>query len=163
MFNYLRMIDDKREAIERASFLPDPKAFLALSLDAMLHFVAQMSQHYKTPASSMIFVLNNANYLLQAQGLQDADTKTIELQIQDTIKTFLTAWKSLVRTLSPDPTMAPKTHNLPSRDKLKLFSAAFDEITNEQAKLVIPDGHLRDSLRAQIVETMLPPLRRSST
>jgi Exo70 exocyst complex subunit len=57
--------------------------------------------------------------------------------------------------LSSDPEQAPKTHALPSRDKLKQFQTAFDEACECQRHLIISDTELLSSVRHQVREVVL--------
>lgn len=58
--------------------------------------------------------------------------------------------------LSADPAEAPKTFNMPSRDKLKHFQSAFEEAYDVQKSLAMADAELLRSLRMQIREIVLP-------
>lgn len=57
--------------------------------------------------------------------------------------------------LSSDPEQAPKTHALPSRDKLRQFQASFEESCEVQKHLIIYDPELLNSVRHQVRELIL--------
>lgn len=129
------------------------------------------SRQYKQPVASLVFQLNNLNYLLI--GIKSLDPSLIDPSIEQhladsvgsLIKSSLTQyarcwlsyrWKALAMRLSADPIEAPKTFNMPSRDKLKYFQSAFEEASDLQKSLSIADAELLRSLRMQIREIVLP-------
>jgi Exo70 exocyst complex subunit len=64
-------------------------------------------------------------------------------------------WKLIVSSLSSNPDEAPKTHALPSRDKLKQFQASFGEACECQKHLLLSDPELLSSVRSQVKELVL--------
>lgn len=134
---------------------------------------------YEAPTLSSLFLLNNYNYIvkaLQRSGLlallQEGGITGVENQYQQLINeqktTYSKCWGKVLNVLlEMEKPMSGHKANEPQaklkdkqrqaiKDKFKGFNTEFEELHQIQKTYAVPDTQLRDQLRSENVELILP-------
>lgn len=165
---YLRILSDEMSLVNWC--VDQPESLISGLLRCLLEIIDGHSRTiFKTSASQAMFRLNNINFCLtRIQSLiKDNQDNTLQAQFSTILSTIQTSigkdilslmagWRAMSNVLSSDPQQAPRTHALPSRDKLRAFLQAFDELLSEHQSLLVTDNQLRESLRKQVIDIVLP-------
>lgn len=134
---------------------------------------------YEAPTLSSLFLLNNYNYIvkaLQRSGLltllQEGGITGVEDQYQQLITehkgTYQKCWNKVLNVLlemekpmsghkanDPQAKLKDKQRQM-IKDKFKGFNTEFEELYQIQKTYAVPDTQLRDQLRNENVELILP-------
>ncbi|XP_068689982.1 exocyst complex component 7-like [Montipora foliosa] len=134
---------------------------------------------YEAPTLSSLFLLNNYNYIvkaLQRSGLlallQESGIAEVEKQCQELINehktTYQKCWSKVLNFLleMDKPILSQKGWDEQTKlkdkqrqlikDKFKGFNTEFDELHQIQKTYAVPDTQLRDQLRNENIDLILP-------
>lgn len=130
------------------------------------------SKLYKDVAQTYLFLMNNVHYIVQkvkqselASFVGDDWVKKHTSQVRQYATNYVrVAWKKVLACLRDDGLRASGTFSgviskVTSRNRLKEFNCAFEELHRIQSSWIVPDPQLREELRLSITEKLIPAYR----
>lgn len=139
------------------------------------------SKQYKDPALAHIFLMNNIHYMVRSVRKSEAKdflgddwVQRHRRIVQQNAKQYQrSAWSKILQTLSAQGLTSSGGSSMAGGDggnssgvsrgavkeRFKSFNMQFDELHYKQSQWTVPDTELRESLRLQIAEVLLPAYR----
>ncbi|KAH7856343.1 hypothetical protein Vadar_000341 [Vaccinium darrowii] len=127
------------------------------------------SKHYKDPALAHLFMMNNVHYIVQkAKGFPDLKEmigigylKKLSGKYRQLATSYQrSTWVKVMHSLRDEGLHGSGSFSGVSksalRERFKSFNAMFEEVHKTQAMWLIPDAQLREELRIQISELLIP-------
>ncbi|XP_058194849.1 exocyst complex component EXO70B1-like [Rhododendron vialii] len=127
------------------------------------------SKHYKDPALAHLFMMNNVHYIVQkAKGFPDLKEmigvgylKKLSGKYRQLATSYQrSTWVKVMHCLRDEGLHGSGSFSGVSksalRERFKSFNATFEEVHKTQAMWLIPDAQLREELRIQISELLIP-------
>ncbi|KAG0561735.1 hypothetical protein KC19_9G087100 [Ceratodon purpureus] len=145
---------------------------LATILETMERLVEARAKEYQDPALRHIFLMNNMYYirnrvknselgpLLGENWISDIGRKVS----QNTLDYQREGWQRVLQHLNREGLQGSSSSSKSAsrdlvRQRLRAFSAAFDETIQAQSKWIIPEPDLRDGTLAAITQMVVPAYR----
>ncbi|GBG84970.1 hypothetical protein CBR_g39433 [Chara braunii] len=174
VINYIKLLLDYQDTLKdlfgdgdpsKATYLGEATSRIMTALQANLD---AKSKHFKDPALTHIFLMNNIHYIVVSVRRSDAKellgddwVQRLRRIVQRHQATYQrTAWTKVLSYLSG---ITSESQGNVSRsmlkERFKNFNSTFELLHATQSQWIIPDGELREAVRLAIAEILVPAYR----
>lgn len=139
------------------------------------------SKHYRDPALTHLFLMNNIHYIVRSVRRSEAKDLLGDDWVQRHRRVVQqhanqykrNAWSKILQCLSVQGLTSSGGGSVPGidggnssgvskaliKDRFKTFNMQFEELHQRQSQWAVPDTELRESLRLSVAEVLLPAYR----
>ncbi|KAJ3122495.1 Exocyst complex component 7 [Nowakowskiella sp. JEL0407] len=149
---------------------PSYSSYISSTIGHLSSNIEQKAKQYKKPTLSIIFMLNNLNYIVKnigagkVKGLEDGVLGRLEKGVTERKILYLDTWKPtlefLMDTTYVQSGALQKSLTKPQRevikDKFKGFNESIDDLLKVQKNYAIPDPELKADLIRGIKAMLMP-------
>jgi hypothetical protein len=121
--------------------------------------IEKYSHGYRKTIVSVLFQLNNYNYILRtfkssnlATMVTEESEQKYEEIVMALVKEYMNSWKHVMSLIQEN---SPRSMGVAPRERLKLFASELEELVKSQEGCAIPDNDLRNELLLIIKELVM--------